>query len=1122
MIDKNTHNPWKGLNYYVEGEVIYGRNSEIESLSQYIINNPQTVLYGKSGIGKSSILNAGIFPIARRNGLYPVGIRLDHSNTISYLSQIKEAIRRAGAKAKELLPVINEETETLWEYLHRNSFTDAAGNPIELLLVFDQFEEIFTLQQNEKVKKDFFSQLADLINRITPSYIIEASTKPEKEKDEHQQLTLDNLEDIEFEEDDDITTDYLQVDAFHIVITLREDFLSYLERYTAYIPGMKSNRYALLPINEEQAADIIMRPQEGLVSTDVAELIIQKVTGKNDFALDGIPEIDVDAAVLSLYLSRLFIKKGNADSISAELVNQFSEDIIKDFYEESVADLPVKDVEKIEDELLTYDGRRNNVSRNDLIREGIPEQIIKTLVEDRKLLRQFSYQDDIRVEFMHDILCPIVNARIDQRELARQQEEERQRQEEERKKQEEEKKRILFEEKQKREKIEREAEEEKARLKAEAIRTKKRNRRRLYAIGSILFFLLLGSVLYWLWNKKEYKVSYASFTTKDGWPIGIGEPLDDNDKKQMPVYYQLIKYGYRSKYTRVNVLNSHKKITHNIFNESPLVGLYETEGIDAKAKSFAILQRQTAYWLFTPDNDGNILRKTAYDSDGNELYAVQYFRSSALSAEGDVESSQKKQLWANYVDKDGKSMRIRDNGADRVRIINDSLGYIIGYQFYSETGTPQPNLNDYYGYRYQVNDSGKIVRKIPVDAFGDTISNKAITYLTFDKYCRWTNSTRGKAEYLNQLVVFTMDSRIDSLKIDSQGELIYHSETIINGSSRVFHYEKGQVIKTFYYRLLDSGKELVYSKQILPSKKTNIQETQVYWADSTVHYRLKKEEKGKGRMTIAYYGGDYSNSIGSPLMVFMPEGQYHKLVIDTTYENGLIKVEKEYFDTNDKPSPICKYNRDVTYFNKDNEMLKHIVYKNGERIYSYLNEYEDGQITAQLVLGIDDSTAVRFAGWDKYHLCYYKMKLVYNFSNTLVAIKGINEFGEESLITTPGNEDYNISIVPSKEMSSTIDGDDIYGLQVYKVQTPSINKDRRVEYIHILNMAGTWYKAGIRDGDLLVSNGNPIKIARSNQAKNSYDLFTFPIPDGLSGAEHYPVYFTEKEMKRYNNALIMK
>ena len=69
-------NPWKGLKAYSEGEILYGRNDDIQALSQYIINNTQTVLYGKSGIGKSSILNAGVFPVARQHGLYPVPVRL--------------------------------------------------------------------------------------------------------------------------------------------------------------------------------------------------------------------------------------------------------------------------------------------------------------------------------------------------------------------------------------------------------------------------------------------------------------------------------------------------------------------------------------------------------------------------------------------------------------------------------------------------------------------------------------------------------------------------------------------------------------------------------------------------------------------------------------------------------------------------------------------------------------------------------------------------------------------------------------------------------------------------------------------------------------------------------------
>lgn len=418
-------NPWKGLNFYKEGETLYGRDDEIQSLALYVINNIQTVLYGKSGIGKSSIINAGVFPIARREGLFPIPIRLKHDKDTSYIAQIKAAFLESGIGIKELLPAINEQEESLWEYLHRHLFFNVGTKePVRSLIVLDQFEEIFTLQQNESKKKDFFSELADLLNEVIPQYIINANNDSSQRKDQKPESTNSafvlDLGSNEAEE----TEEYLSESLFNIVFTIREDFLSYLERYTKFIPVMKSNRYALLPLNEEQAKDIIMKPMPGLVNIDVAKLIIEKVTGRTDFSLGDAPEIEVDAAVLSLYLSRLFIKKGESSEITAKLVDESSKDIIKDFYEESIYNLPVKDIEKIEDQLITYEGRRNNVSRNDLISEGVSETTIHTLVEDKKLLRQFSYQDDIRVEYMHDILCPIVNSRIEQREAARLQAEE--------------------------------------------------------------------------------------------------------------------------------------------------------------------------------------------------------------------------------------------------------------------------------------------------------------------------------------------------------------------------------------------------------------------------------------------------------------------------------------------------------------------------------------------------------------------------------------------------------------------------------------------------------------------------------------------------------------------------
>ena len=174
--NETRNNPWKGLIYYHEGETLYGRDKETQDLAHYIINNTQTILYGKSGIGKSSIVYAGVFPIARASGRYPIPIRLKHSGSSSYLSQIKTAFEESGIKKHEILPAVNNDAETLWEFFHRNSFyIDERNNCVNPLVVFDQFEEIFTLQNDEEKRVQFFSELADLINGITPQYIIDAN-----------------------------------------------------------------------------------------------------------------------------------------------------------------------------------------------------------------------------------------------------------------------------------------------------------------------------------------------------------------------------------------------------------------------------------------------------------------------------------------------------------------------------------------------------------------------------------------------------------------------------------------------------------------------------------------------------------------------------------------------------------------------------------------------------------------------------------------------------------------------------------------------------------------------------------------------------------------------------------
>jgi hypothetical protein len=70
--------PWPGLLPFGEDSRMYfhGREAETDELFRLIEREPLTVLFGQSGLGKSSLLNAGVFPNLRRAGYLPVYLRL--------------------------------------------------------------------------------------------------------------------------------------------------------------------------------------------------------------------------------------------------------------------------------------------------------------------------------------------------------------------------------------------------------------------------------------------------------------------------------------------------------------------------------------------------------------------------------------------------------------------------------------------------------------------------------------------------------------------------------------------------------------------------------------------------------------------------------------------------------------------------------------------------------------------------------------------------------------------------------------------------------------------------------------------------------------------------------------
>src|SRR5580692_6303021 len=92
--------PWLGLASFTEETrgLFFGREEEVAELERRVQRKLLTILFGKSGLGKTSILQAGLVPGLRIRGYFPVYLRIDYGPESPEPSeQIKQAINRAAA-----------------------------------------------------------------------------------------------------------------------------------------------------------------------------------------------------------------------------------------------------------------------------------------------------------------------------------------------------------------------------------------------------------------------------------------------------------------------------------------------------------------------------------------------------------------------------------------------------------------------------------------------------------------------------------------------------------------------------------------------------------------------------------------------------------------------------------------------------------------------------------------------------------------------------------------------------------------------------------------------------------------------------------------------------------------
>ena len=231
----------------------FGRTRDVRDLYGMIQMEKLVVLFGKSGYGKSSLLNAGVLPkfTEERPGsgrqYQPIVVRLGAFDKAKQ-PPVEEVIARMGEQikvAKEDQEQVDKQTafldklradsnypETLWMHFKKCQH----GKQRQFLLVFDQFEEFssYPLTHQER----FINELAELLYTDIP------------------QALFDHFDELQ-DDEQVFLSEPLDIKA---VFAIRSDRMHLLDRLKDKLPAILHKRYELKAMDREQAREAIAKP----------------------------------------------------------------------------------------------------------------------------------------------------------------------------------------------------------------------------------------------------------------------------------------------------------------------------------------------------------------------------------------------------------------------------------------------------------------------------------------------------------------------------------------------------------------------------------------------------------------------------------------------------------------------------------------------------------------------------------------------------------------------------------------------------------------------------------------------------------------------------------------------
>ena len=210
--------PYVGPRSLRPDEPIYGRTREINDLRGEILSERIVLLYSQSGAGKTSLIEAGLRPELekRRFQILPtIRVGYEAHSEATHANRYRLSVitsLEAGRHLENQLTPDELATISLADYLRQRAGDDPDADPC---LIFDQFEEVFTLDPADwDEKEEFLRELGDALSDR----------------------------------------------SLFALFSMREDFIAQLDPFQAFIPTQFGNRYRLELLGPAAAREAIQMP----------------------------------------------------------------------------------------------------------------------------------------------------------------------------------------------------------------------------------------------------------------------------------------------------------------------------------------------------------------------------------------------------------------------------------------------------------------------------------------------------------------------------------------------------------------------------------------------------------------------------------------------------------------------------------------------------------------------------------------------------------------------------------------------------------------------------------------------------------------------------------------------